>query len=150
MLSRHGASGRLSHSGFLGAALPCCCAAASGVDISCVSKAWLSDFIKASQARLPDFEPVQLAHTAKALATITTSGQGAGLAVVHAAWQAAFIKTAAQQLAAGRFRARNLSVLLSSLAVLRFKPEGAVQQFVANAQAVLKQLEAEGQQHGNS
>lgn len=95
----------------------CLFAAAASVDTSCVSDAWLSAFLKASQPRLSAFEPVQLAHTANSLAIIARSQQDLNLGLVSAAWQGAFVQAAAQQLEAGRFGTRNLSVLVRSLQV---------------------------------
>jgi len=99
------------------AVLVCSCAAAASVDTSCVSDAWLSAFLKASQPRLSAFEPVQLAHTANSLAIIARSQRDLNLGLVDAAWQGAFVQAAAQQLEAGRFGRRNLSVLVRSLQV---------------------------------
>lgn len=109
---------------------------ASVVDISCVSDTWLSAFLKASQTRLSAFEPVQLAHTANALALIVKSKQSA-YGLITAAWQAAYVNVAAQHLAAGRFSMRNLVLVVTSLRLLGFKPHPDVQQFLSRAELVL-------------
>lgn len=113
--------------------------AASVVDVSCVSDAWLSGFIKASQTRLSAFEPVQLAHTANALALLIKSHQSA-FQIVTAAWQSAFVSAAGQHLAAGRFSLRNLVLVVTSLRLLQFKPNTDVQQFLAEAEFALASM----------
>jgi hypothetical protein len=110
-----------------------------------VTYAWLTAFLKASQVRLSAFEPVQLAHTANALALIHKA-QPKTYRVVDAAWQAAFVKAAAHHLAAGRFSQRNLVLVVTSLRVLQFKPSRDVQQFLAQSQKVLAAMWAQQQE----
>jgi hypothetical protein len=104
-----------------------------------VSDAWLSGFIKASQTRLSAFEPVQLAHTANALALLVKSHQSA-FRFITAVWQAAFVTVAGQHLAAGRFSLRNLVLVVISLRLLQFKPSADVQQFLAEAELTLASM----------
>lgn len=105
-----------------------------------MSDAWLSSFIKVSQPLLPAFAPVQLAHTANALAIITKTHPSA-YRLIHAAWQDAFVRAAAPHLAAGAFSARNLCLVASSLQVLQFKPQSVeVQQFLVDVQAAISKL----------
>jgi hypothetical protein len=110
-----------------------------------VSDAWLSAFIKASKVRLSAFEPVQLAHTANALALIHKSHPAAHR-IVNAAWQAAFVRAASHHLAAGRFSQRNLVLVTTSLRVLQFKPSSEVQQFLVEARKMLAAMWAQQQQ----
>lgn len=119
--------------------------AASAVDSGCISATWLSAFIKASQARLSAFEPVQLAHTANALAVIAKPHPSA-YRIIDAAWQAAFVEAAGHHLSAGRFSLRNLVLVVTSLRVLRFKQAGQVQEFLADAETALAGMWAQEQQ----
>lgn len=95
--------------------------------------------------RLSAFEPVQLAHTANALALIHKQHQSA-YRIINAAWQSAFVSAASQHLAAGRFSFRNLVLVVTSLGVLKFKHSTEVQEFLKDAKQVLAAMAAEQQQ----
>lgn len=116
-----------------------CAHAAAAVDTTCVSDAWLSAFLKASQTRLAAFEPVQLAHTANAL-TILRKSHPSAHRLLTAAWQTAFVGAAAKHLAAGRFSLRNLVLVVTSVRLLRFKPSPDVSGFLTKAELVLAKM----------
>lgn len=111
------------------------CTAAVAVDVGGVDKPWLAAFIQASQPRLDAFEPVQLANTGVALASISATHSWAALCI-SAAWLAAFVQAATVQLGNRRLSARNLQMIVSSTRTLHYVP------MPADAQMLLQQAEA--------
>ncbi|KAF8071080.1 TBC2 [Scenedesmus sp. PABB004] len=117
-----------------------CVSAATAVDVSSLERRWVAAFVAASRPKLSSFLPVHLAHTATALARVSRAHDWA-YAAVDAGWHDAFVAAAGAQLAAGRFSARNLELIVQRLRQLQFVPPSpALAEFLDAADAALARM----------